>query len=45
MKTLKNDHYAYRVIWSEEEEYIGLCAAIETLLRLKLNRGRSVKKQ
>ena len=24
---LKNDHYSYRVIWSEEDnEYIGLCA-------------------
>jgi len=27
MKTLKNDHYFYRVIWSEEDkEYVGLCA-------------------
>lgn len=27
MKTLKNDHYSYRVIWSQEDkEYVGLCA-------------------
>lgn len=26
MKTLQNDHYAYRVIWSEEDnEHVGLC--------------------
>ena len=26
MKTLKNDHYTYRVTWSEEDqEYVGLC--------------------
>jgi len=25
--TLKNDHYTYRVTWSEEDkEYVGLCA-------------------
>ena len=27
MKPLPNDHYLYRVIWSEEDkEYVGLCA-------------------
>jgi len=26
MKTIQNDHYAYREIWSEEDnEYVGLC--------------------
>jgi predicted RNase H-like HicB family nuclease len=26
MKTLQNDHYSYRIIWSQEDsEYIGLC--------------------
>lgn len=32
MKTLQNDHYAYRVIWSEEDrEYVGLCAEFPSL--------------
>jgi len=27
MKTIENDHYTYRVTWSEEDqEYVGLCA-------------------
>lgn len=27
MKTIPNDHYTYRVTWSEEDkEYVGLCA-------------------
>jgi predicted HicB family RNase H-like nuclease len=27
MKALQNDHYTYRVTWSEEDqEYVGLCA-------------------
>ncbi|MEX2606767.1 MAG: toxin-antitoxin system HicB family antitoxin [Kiritimatiellia bacterium] len=27
MKTIENDHYTYRVTWSDEDqEYIGLCA-------------------
>ena len=27
MKNLKNDHYTYRVTWSEDDkEYVGLCA-------------------
>lgn len=27
MKALENDHYSYRVIWSEEDkEHVGLCA-------------------
>jgi predicted HicB family RNase H-like nuclease len=32
MKTLQNDHYSYRVIWSaEDKEYIGLCAEFPSL--------------
>jgi predicted HicB family RNase H-like nuclease len=32
MKTLQNDHYSYRVIWSEEDkEYVGLCAEFPSL--------------
>ncbi|MDA3875427.1 MAG: toxin-antitoxin system HicB family antitoxin [Kiritimatiellae bacterium] len=27
MKTIENDHYTYRVTWSDEDqEYVGLCA-------------------
>jgi len=30
--TLKNDHYTYRVTWSEEDsEYVGLCAEFPSL--------------
>ncbi|MCK5540900.1 MAG: hypothetical protein KAI69_08210 [Deltaproteobacteria bacterium] len=29
---LKNDHYTYRVTWSEEDsEYVGLCAEFPSL--------------
>jgi predicted RNase H-like HicB family nuclease len=29
---LKNDHYSYRISWSEEDnEYIGLCAEFPSL--------------
>ena len=29
---LRNDHYAYRVIWSEDDhEYVGLCAEFPSL--------------
>ena len=32
MKTLKNDHYTYRVTWSEDDqEYVGLCAEFPSL--------------
>ena len=32
MKALHNDHYSYRVIWSEEDkEYVGLCAEFPSL--------------
>ena len=30
--TLKDDHYTYRVTWSEEDqEYVGLCAEFPSL--------------
>ena len=32
MKQLKNDHYTYRVTWSEDDgEYLGLCAEFPSL--------------
>lgn len=32
MKTLQNNHYSYRVIWSEEDkEYVGFCAEFPSL--------------
>ncbi|MBN1602233.1 MAG: toxin-antitoxin system HicB family antitoxin, partial [Chitinispirillaceae bacterium] len=32
MKPLQNDHYSYRVIWSEEDkEYVGLCTEFSSL--------------
>ena len=32
MKPILNDHYSYRVIWSEEDkEYVGLCAEFPSL--------------
>ncbi len=32
MIALKNDHYTYRVTWSEEDkEYVGLCAGFSSL--------------
>lgn len=32
MKPLSNDHYTYRVTWSEDdEEYVGLCAEFPSL--------------
>ena len=32
MKTLKRDHYTYRVTWSDEDaEYVGLCAEFPSL--------------
>ncbi len=32
MKTLQNDQYSYRVIWSEEDkEYVGLCAEFSSI--------------
>ena len=32
MKALQNDHYTYRVTWSEDDqEYVGLCAEFPSL--------------
>ncbi len=32
MKNLKNDHYTYRVTWSDDDnEYVGLCAEFPSL--------------
>jgi predicted HicB family RNase H-like nuclease len=32
MKTIKNDHYTYRVTWSaEDKEYVGLCVEFPSL--------------
>ena len=32
MKTLKNDHYTYRVTWSEDDnEHVGLCVEFPSL--------------
>lgn len=32
MKTLRNGHYSYRVIWSvEDKEFVGLCAEFPSL--------------
>ena len=32
MKTIPDDHYTYRVTWSEEDqEYVGLCAEFPQL--------------
>ncbi len=32
MKALRNDHYTYRVTWSEDDqEYVGLCAEFPSL--------------
>ena len=32
MKLLRNDHYTYRVTWSEDDkEYVGLCAEFPSL--------------
>ena len=32
MKAIQNDHYTYRVTWSEEDqEYVGLCAEFPSL--------------
>ncbi|MHB1015070.1 MAG: type II toxin-antitoxin system HicB family antitoxin [Desulfurivibrionaceae bacterium] len=38
MKALQNDHYTYRVTWSEDDqEYVGLCAEFPSLSWLALS--------
>jgi len=44
MKTLKNDHYTYRVTWSEEDqEYVGLCAEFPSLSWLARSQQAALK--
>jgi predicted HicB family RNase H-like nuclease len=44
MKTLHNDHYSYRVIWSEEDkEYVGLCAEFPSLSWLAHSQETALK--
>ena len=41
---LKNDHYTYRVTWSEEDkEYVGLCAEFPSLSWLAENPESALK--
>ena len=41
---LKNDHYTYRVTWSEEDkEYVGLCAEFPSLSWLADSPGTALK--
>lgn len=41
---LQNDRYAYRVIWSEEDdEYIGLCAEFPSLSWLEATPEKALK--
>lgn len=38
MKALRDDHYTYRVTWSEEDqEYVGLCAEFPSLSWLSVS--------
>ncbi len=44
MKNLKNDHYTYRVTWSEDDqEYIGLCAEFPSLSWLASSQQAALK--
>ncbi len=44
MKTLKKDHYTYRVTWSEEDaEYVGLCAEFPSLSWLAVSPEAALK--
>ena len=41
---LKNDHYTYRVTWSEEDrEYVGLCAEFPSLSWLAASQESALK--
>ena len=41
---LKNDHYTYRVTWSEEDkEYVGLCAEFPSLSWLSTTHEAALK--
>ena len=38
MKAIQNDHYTYRVTWSEDDhEYVGLCAEFPSLSWLAIS--------
>jgi predicted HicB family RNase H-like nuclease len=44
MKNLKNDHYTYRVTWSEDDnEYVGLCAEFPSLSWLASSQQSALK--
>ncbi len=44
MKNLKNDHYTYRVTWSEDDkEYVGLCAELPSLSWLASSQQAALK--
>ncbi len=44
MKSLKNDHYTYRVTWSEDDsEYVGLCAEFPSLSWLASSQQAALK--
>jgi len=45
MKKIKNDHYTYRVTWSEEDdEYVGLCAEFPSMSWLATSPELALKK-
>jgi predicted HicB family RNase H-like nuclease len=44
MKMIKNDHYTYRVTWSDDDkEYVGLCAEFPSLSWLDESPERALK--
>jgi len=44
MATLQNDHYTYRVTWSEDDnEYVGLCAEFPSLSWLEATPEKALK--
>ena len=44
MKALKNDHFTYRITWSEEDkEYVGLCAEFPSLSWLESSPESALK--
>ena len=44
MRTLTNDHYTYRVTWSEDDkEYVGLCAEFSSLSWLASSQQAALK--
>ena len=44
MKLIENDHYTYRVTWSEDDkEYVGLCAEFPSLSWLDESPEKALK--